>query len=60
MILLFNHHAEGTGSVRASIKLIVVGGVAAMTFFIVFAIFTVVGYSNGMESVHQAVASYVA
>ncbi len=51
MILLFNCHAEGTGPVRASIKLIVVGGIVVMTFFLVFAIFTVVGYSNGIESV---------
>ena len=59
MILLFNHHVEGSGPVRASIELIVVGGVVAMTFFLVFAIFTVMGYSNGMESVRQAEASHV-
>ncbi len=60
MILLFSCNAEGDGPVRTSVESIVVCRVIAMAFYLVCAIFTVLCYSDGMESVCPAVAAHVA
>ena len=59
MIMLFSPNLEGYGPVRTSVKSIVVCGVIAMAFILVCTIFTVVRYSDEMESVCSAVAAHV-
>ncbi len=59
-MLLVDGHASGGRPIRVTIMVTAVRGIVAMTIFLKFTCYAIVGYSNRMKSMHPAVASHVA